>query len=158
MIRRISYARFTRIRTERGRKRFRHSLDLMSLQSFITGSLFINIERYKVVYTLFSSSVIGSLVYSIEICRRKDNIKLFLIVWFYRLKQIKEFHRRHPGEISVPMSVEFEELKKIRENPADDLAMIQFRYFFRIHSVFNQFRFKVICFVIPQDPVQNSIT
>ena len=44
-----------------------------------------------------------------------------------RLKQIKEFHRRHPGEISVPMSVEFDELKKIRENPAEDTAMIQFR-------------------------------
>lgn len=32
-----------------------------------------------------------------------------------RLKQIKEFHRRHPNEVSVPMSVEFEELKKLRE-------------------------------------------
>ncbi|XP_023330503.1 splicing factor 3A subunit 3 [Eurytemora carolleeae] len=46
--------------------------------------------------------------------------------FYNRLKQIKEFHRRHPGEISVPMSVEFEELKKIRENPADDLAMVPF--------------------------------
>ena len=32
-----------------------------------------------------------------------------------RLKQIKEFHRRHPNEVSVPMSVEFDELKKLRE-------------------------------------------
>jgi len=46
--------------------------------------------------------------------------------FYSRLKQIKEFHRRHPGEISVPMSVEFDELKKLRENPADDTTMIQF--------------------------------
>ena len=46
---------------------------------------------------------------------------------FYdRLKQIKEFHRRHPGEsISVPMSVEFEELKKAREGN-DDTVMAEF--------------------------------
>merc|ERR1711963_1189388 len=35
--------------------------------------------------------------------------------FYARLKQIKDFHRRHPGEVSVPMSVEFEELKKLRE-------------------------------------------
>ena len=46
---------------------------------------------------------------------------------FYdRLKQIKEFHRRHPGEaISVPMSVEFEELKKARDGN-DDTIMAEF--------------------------------
>jgi len=32
--------------------------------------------------------------------------------FYSRLKEIKDFHRRHPGEVSVPMSVEFEELKK----------------------------------------------
>jgi len=46
--------------------------------------------------------------------------------FYSRLKGIKEFHRRHPGEISVPMSVEFDELKAVRENPADDMASIQF--------------------------------
>ena len=35
--------------------------------------------------------------------------------FYSRLKEIKDFHRRHPGEVSVPMSVEFEELKKLRE-------------------------------------------
>merc|ERR1712088_343717 len=46
---------------------------------------------------------------------------------FYEgLKGIKEFHRRHPGEaISVPMSVEFEELKKAREGN-DDTIMAEF--------------------------------
>jgi splicing factor 3A subunit 3 len=39
--------------------------------------------------------------------------------FYARLKQIKDFHRRHPGEICVPMSVEFEELKKIRESGGD---------------------------------------
>ena len=46
--------------------------------------------------------------------------------FYERLKQIKEFHRRHPGEsISVPMSVEFEELKKAREGN-DDTIMAEF--------------------------------
>lgn len=42
--------------------------------------------------------------------------------FYNRLKQIKDFHRRHPGEISVPMSVEFEELKKLRESGGDSEA------------------------------------
>jgi len=46
--------------------------------------------------------------------------------FYSRLKTIKEFHRRHPNEISIPMSVEFDELKRVRENPSDDTAMIQF--------------------------------
>jgi len=48
--------------------------------------------------------------------------------FYARLKQIKDFHRRHPGEVSVPMSVEFDELKKIRENPAGDesSALVEF--------------------------------
>ena len=46
--------------------------------------------------------------------------------FYERLKQIKEFHRRHPGEaISVPMSVEFDELKKAREGN-DDTIMAEF--------------------------------
>ena len=36
--------------------------------------------------------------------------------FYSRLKEIKDFHRRHPGEVSVPISVEFEELKKLRES------------------------------------------
>uniref|UniRef100_A0A2K6FB72 Matrin-type domain-containing protein n=1 Tax=Propithecus coquereli TaxID=379532 RepID=A0A2K6FB72_PROCO len=40
--------------------------------------------------------------------------------FYNRLKQIKEFHRKHPNEICVPMSVEFEELPKARENPSEE--------------------------------------
>ncbi|XP_001606271.1 splicing factor 3A subunit 3 [Nasonia vitripennis] len=42
--------------------------------------------------------------------------------FYSRLKSIKEFYRRHPNEISVPMSVEFEELAKMRENPTEETA------------------------------------
>uniref|UniRef100_A0A8C9VRY7 Splicing factor 3a, subunit 3 n=1 Tax=Scleropages formosus TaxID=113540 RepID=A0A8C9VRY7_SCLFO len=40
--------------------------------------------------------------------------------FYNRLKQIKEFHRKHPNEVSVPMSVEFEELMKARDNPNEE--------------------------------------
>ena len=40
--------------------------------------------------------------------------------FYNRLKKIKEFHRKHPNEICVPMSVEFEELLKARENPSEE--------------------------------------
>lgn len=47
--------------------------------------------------------------------------------FYSRLKAIKEFYRRHPNEISIPMSVEFEELAKLRENPTDETAnMVEF--------------------------------
>ncbi|XP_067675220.1 splicing factor 3A subunit 3-like [Haliotis asinina] len=37
-----------------------------------------------------------------------------------RLAAIDRFHSQHPNEISVPMSVEFEELAKQRENPTEE--------------------------------------
>ncbi|KAG2460753.1 SF3A3 factor, partial [Polypterus senegalus] len=40
--------------------------------------------------------------------------------FYNRLKHIKEFHRKHPNEICVPMSVEFEELVKARENVSEE--------------------------------------
>ncbi|CAD7693786.1 unnamed protein product [Nyctereutes procyonoides] len=40
--------------------------------------------------------------------------------FYNKLKQIKESHRKHPNEICVPMSVEFEELLKARENPSEE--------------------------------------
>ncbi|XP_054258220.1 splicing factor 3A subunit 3 [Macrosteles quadrilineatus] len=40
--------------------------------------------------------------------------------FYSRLKQIKEFYKRLPNEICVPMSVEFEELNKMRENPSEE--------------------------------------
>lgn len=43
--------------------------------------------------------------------------------FYQRLKQIKDFHKKHAGEemesISVPMSVEFDEINKMRENPEE---------------------------------------
>lgn len=65
--------------------------------------------------------------------------------FYNRLKQIKEFYRKHPDEvlinnliqyiylnfcliifqfqITVPMSVEFEELAKLRDNPSDETSI-----------------------------------
>ncbi|CAD7691121.1 unnamed protein product [Nyctereutes procyonoides] len=40
--------------------------------------------------------------------------------FYNRLEQIKEFHRKHPNEICVPMSVEFEELLKAQENTSEE--------------------------------------
>ena len=37
--------------------------------------------------------------------------------FYSRLKNIKDFYRRHPNEISIPMAIEFEEFLKSRENP-----------------------------------------
>ncbi|XP_066146417.1 splicing factor 3A subunit 3 [Euwallacea fornicatus] len=42
--------------------------------------------------------------------------------FYSRLKQIKDFYRRHPNEISVPMSVEFDEFAKARENPSEEMS------------------------------------
>ncbi|KAH8020514.1 hypothetical protein HPB51_002463 [Rhipicephalus microplus] len=41
--------------------------------------------------------------------------------FYSRLRNIKEFHRKHPNEIQVPMSVEFDELNKARENPSEEM-------------------------------------
>ncbi|XP_065214834.1 splicing factor 3A subunit 3 [Planococcus citri] len=47
--------------------------------------------------------------------------------FYNRLKNIKEFHRKHPNQISVPMSVEFDELNKLRENPTEEMSnMVEF--------------------------------
>lgn len=37
--------------------------------------------------------------------------------FYSRLKNIKDFYRRHPNEISIPLSAEFEEFLKARDNP-----------------------------------------
>uniref|UniRef100_A0A8C9KUD1 Splicing factor 3a subunit 3 n=1 Tax=Serinus canaria TaxID=9135 RepID=A0A8C9KUD1_SERCA len=42
------------------------------------------------------------------------------VEFYNRLKQIKEFHQKHPNEICVPMSVEFEELMKARGYPSEE--------------------------------------
>lgn len=44
--------------------------------------------------------------------------------FYSRLKQIKEFYKKHPNEISVPLSVEFEELTKTYTNSAEEMSML----------------------------------
>ncbi|XP_013386283.1 splicing factor 3A subunit 3 [Lingula anatina] len=47
--------------------------------------------------------------------------------FYSRLKGIKEFHRKHPNEISIPMSVEYDELAKARDNPTEEMQnMVEF--------------------------------
>ncbi|XP_058609550.1 splicing factor 3A subunit 3-like [Onychostoma macrolepis] len=40
--------------------------------------------------------------------------------FYNRLKQIKDLHRKHLRSICVPMSVEFEELMKAKDNPSEE--------------------------------------
>ena len=40
--------------------------------------------------------------------------------FYARLKAIKEWHRRHPNEISIPMSVEFEKIDQVHENAGEE--------------------------------------
>ena len=42
--------------------------------------------------------------------------------FYSRLKNIKDFYRRIPNEITIPMTVEFEELAALRENPTEEQA------------------------------------
>ncbi|XKL61992.1 hypothetical protein PGB90_001825 [Kerria lacca] len=44
--------------------------------------------------------------------------------FYNRLKNMKEFHRKHPNQVSVPMSIEFDELNKLRENPTEEMNNI----------------------------------
>ncbi|KAH3739064.1 hypothetical protein DPMN_045710, partial [Dreissena polymorpha] len=46
--------------------------------------------------------------------------------FYSRLKNLKDFHRKHPNEISVPMSVEFDEINKLKENADDNTNMVEF--------------------------------
>jgi len=49
------------------------------------------------------------------------------IEFYNRLKSIKEFYKKHPYEVSVPMSVEFEEYTKMREsNNEDYMNLVEF--------------------------------
>lgn len=66
--------------------------------------------------------------------------------FYSRLNNIREFHRRHPNEFCVPMSVEFEELDKLRENPADESAnTVDFTdeegygHFLDLHECYNKY-------------------
>jgi splicing factor 3A subunit 3 len=40
--------------------------------------------------------------------------------FYSRLKTIKDFHKKHPNEITVPMSIEFEEISKNRDGEFHD--------------------------------------
>lgn len=45
--------------------------------------------------------------------------------FYAKLRTIKEHYKKHPNEISVPMSVEFDELAKLRENP-NEMNVVDF--------------------------------
>ncbi|NWH40943.1 SF3A3 factor, partial [Chloropsis hardwickii] len=71
--------------------------------------------------------VSGSLrdLYGDEDGRRKEELGAIsgpneLVEFYNRLKQIKESHQKHPNEICVPTSVEFEELLKDRHNLSEE--------------------------------------
>ncbi|KAM3670200.1 LOW QUALITY PROTEIN: splicing factor 3A subunit 3-like [Ammospiza maritima maritima] len=42
------------------------------------------------------------------------------VEFYNRLKQIEEYHQKYPHGMCVPMSVEFEELLKARDNPSEE--------------------------------------
>ncbi|KAK7601177.1 hypothetical protein V9T40_008618 [Parthenolecanium corni] len=47
--------------------------------------------------------------------------------FYNRLKSVKDFHRQHPNQVSVPMSIEFDEWNKLRENPTEEMNnMVEF--------------------------------
>ncbi|GAA56370.1 splicing factor 3A subunit 3 [Clonorchis sinensis] len=66
---------------------------------------------------------------------------------FYdRLKQIKDFHRKHPDEICVPMSTEFEKYKEMREKPEEaNATLIEFSdeegygRFLDLHDIYKKY-------------------
>lgn len=45
--------------------------------------------------------------------------------FYARLRNIKEFYKKHPNEISIPMSVEFDEFGKTREN-VNEMNLVDF--------------------------------
>nr|CAG4646913.1 EOG090X03G1 [Megafenestra aurita] len=58
--------------------------------------------------------------------QRKEEVALLsgpneFVEFYNRLKQIKEFYKKHPNEIAVPMSMEFDEFAKQRESGADEI-------------------------------------
>lgn len=57
--------------------------------------------------------------------QRKEEVALLsgpneFVEFYNRLKTIKEFYKKHPNEIAVPMSLEFDEFDKQRESGADE--------------------------------------
>ncbi|XP_075145167.1 splicing factor 3A subunit 3 [Haematobia irritans] len=46
--------------------------------------------------------------------------------FYNRLKQIKEFYKKHPSEVSIPLSVEFEDMVKAYNNPDEMSALVEF--------------------------------
>lgn len=60
---------------------------------------------------------------------RKDEINALcganhFTEFYSRLKNVKDYHRKHPNIVAVPMSVEYDELNKLRDNPTEDMNNI----------------------------------
>ena len=80
-------------------------------KSFFVGKIFLRIKNKRI------SNIDCDITYYTSHLNSGPNE---FAEFYERLKGIKDFHRRHPGEsISIPMSVEFEELKKAREGNDD---------------------------------------
>ncbi|CAG7832209.1 unnamed protein product [Allacma fusca] len=65
--------------------------------------------------------------------QRKEEIQSLsgpneFVEFYNRLKGVKEFYRKHPSEVSIPMSVEFEEYTRMREtNTEEYLNLVEFK-------------------------------
>jgi len=66
--------------------------------------------------------------------------------FYSRLKAIKDFHKTHPDEICVPMSVEYERYNELRENPEEAaMTIVEFTdeegygRFLDMHSIYETF-------------------
>nr|CAG4641560.1 EOG090X03G1 [Eurycercus lamellatus] len=65
--------------------------------------------------------------------QRKEEMALLsgpneFVEFYNRLKTIKEFYKKHPNEIAIPMSMEFDEFDKQRENGGDEVNnLVDFR-------------------------------
>lgn len=49
-----------------------------------------------------------------------------LTEFYERLKVIKTYHKGHPGEVFIPMSIEFDTMAKVRENPDEEKETVKF--------------------------------
>nr|CAG4650032.1 EOG090X03G1 [Sida crystallina] len=64
--------------------------------------------------------------------QRREEVALLtgpneFVEFYQRLKAIKDFYKKQPNEISIPMSMEFDEIAKQRESGADEMNnMVEF--------------------------------
>nr|CAG4640728.1 EOG090X03G1 [Eulimnadia texana] len=64
-------------------------------------------------------------IYEDKDSQRKEEVAALsgpneFIEFYNRLKNIKEFYKKYPNEVAIPLSLEFDEMAKQRENGADE--------------------------------------